>query len=168
MALTFTDLVEVDLDKLGTAVSEWKKTVDRLKTSAENAHKGMQAKSDSAQWAGVNATVTREFIAKTAKEVSDLHAEANSIYRVLADGHPELVSLQKQVKDAAGKDASALGVRVNDIGDGKVVCIFPTSAATRTSARRNSSTPSGSWRTGSTGSSPTPRRSTPRSPGPCA
>ncbi|WP_329552641.1 DUF6571 family protein [Streptomyces sp. NBC_00696] len=125
MALTFTDLVEVDLGKLGTAVSDWKKTVDRLKTSAENAHKGMQAKSDSAQWAGVNATVTREFIAKTAKEVSDLHAEANSIYQVLADGHPELVSLQKQVKDAAGKDASALGVRVNDIGDGKVVCIFP-------------------------------------------
>ncbi|MEV0907405.1 DUF6571 family protein [Streptomyces hokutonensis] len=44
---------------------------------------------------------------------------------MLADGHPELVQLQKQVKDAAGKDASALGVRVNDIGDGKVVCIFP-------------------------------------------
>ncbi|MFI6626954.1 hypothetical protein [Streptomyces sp. NPDC050528] len=125
MALTFTDLVEVDLDKLGTAVADWKKTVDRLKTSAENARKGMQAKSDSAQWAGVNATVTRDFIAKTAKEVSDLHAEANSIYQVLADGHPELVSLQKQVKDAAGKDASALGVRVDDIGDGKVVCIFP-------------------------------------------
>ncbi|MFJ9373898.1 hypothetical protein [Streptomyces sp. NPDC101455] len=69
--------------------------------------------------------MTRGFIAKTAKEVSDLHAEANSIYQVLADGHPELVSLQKQVKDAEGKDASALGVRVNDIGDGKVVCIFP-------------------------------------------
>lgn len=125
MALTFTDLVEVDLDKLGTAVSDWKKTVDSLKTAAENASKGMQAKSDSAQWAGVNATVTRGFIAKTAKEVSDLHAEANSIYQVLADGHPELVQLQKQVQDAAGKDASALGVRVNDIGDGKVVCIFP-------------------------------------------
>ncbi|MFI6403637.1 hypothetical protein [Streptomyces sp. NPDC050548] len=125
MALTFTDLVEVDLDKLGTAVSDWKKTVDSLKTAAENAGKGMQAKSDSAQWAGVNATVTRGFIAKTAKEVSDLHAEANSIYQVLADGHPELVQLQKQVKDAAGKDASALGVRVTDIGDGKVICIFP-------------------------------------------
>lgn len=125
MALTFTDLVEVDLDKLGTAVSDWKKTVDSLKASAENARKGMQAKSDSAQWAGVNSTVTRDFIAKTAKEVSDLHAEADSIYQVLADGHPELASLQKQVKDAAGRDASALGVRVNDIGDGKVVCIFP-------------------------------------------
>nr|WSY51303.1 hypothetical protein OG999_15060 [Streptomyces sp. NBC_00886] len=125
MALTFTDLVEVDLDKLGAAVSDWKKTVDSLKTAAEHAREGMQTKSDTAQWAGVNATVTRDFITKTAKEVSDLHTEANSIYQVLADGHPELVSLQKQVKDAAGKDASALGVRVDDIGDGKVVCIFP-------------------------------------------
>ncbi|MFJ9898838.1 hypothetical protein ACIQPR_36460 [Streptomyces sp. NPDC091280] len=125
MALTFTDLVEVDLGKLGTAVADWKKTVDSLNTAAENAREGMRAKSDSAQWAGVNATVTRGFITKTAKEVSDLHAEANSIYQVLADGHPELVRLQQQAKDASGKDASALGVRVNDIGDGTVVCFFP-------------------------------------------
>lgn len=44
MALTYTDLVEVDLDKLGTAVSDWKKSVDALKTAAENARTGMQAK----------------------------------------------------------------------------------------------------------------------------
>ncbi|WP_327317563.1 hypothetical protein [Streptomyces sp. NBC_01235] len=44
MAFTYTDLVEVDLDKLGTAVSDWKKSVDALKTAAENARTGMQAK----------------------------------------------------------------------------------------------------------------------------
>lgn len=125
MALTFTDLVEVDLDKLGTAVSDWKKTVDSLKTLAENARRGMQAKSDAAQWAGVNATVTREFIAKTAKEIADLHTEANSIYQVLSNGHTELAALKKQVKQAAEVDASNLGVRVEDIGDGKVRCFFP-------------------------------------------
>jgi hypothetical protein len=125
VALTFTDLIEVDLDKLGTAVSDWKKTVDGLKTSAENASKGMQAKSDSAHWAGVNATVTREFITKTTKEISDLHTEANSIYQVLNDGHTELASLQKQIKTAVEVDASNLGVRVEDIGEGKVRCFFP-------------------------------------------
>ncbi|MFF4492111.1 hypothetical protein ACFY0F_37585 [Streptomyces sp. NPDC001544] len=125
MALTFTDLVEVDLDKLGTAVSDWKKTVDSLKTLAENARRGMQAKADAAQWAGVNATVTREFITKTAKEISDLHAEADSIYQVLSDGHTELAVLKKQVKQAAEVDASNLGVRVEDIGGGKVRCFFP-------------------------------------------
>ncbi|WP_330460156.1 hypothetical protein OIB37_26765 [Streptomyces sp. NBC_00820] len=125
MALTFTDLVEVDLGKLATAVADWKKTVDGLAKSAENARKGMRAKSDSAHWAGVNATVTREFITKTTKEISDLHVEANSIYQVLDDGHTELEALQKQIKKAVETDAPHLGIRVEDIGGGKVRCFFP-------------------------------------------
>jgi hypothetical protein len=106
-------------------VSDWKKTVDGLKKAAENAAKGMQAKADKAQWAGVNATVTREFITKTTKEISDLHTEANSIYQVLDDGHTELAALQKQIKQAVEVDAAHLGVRVEDIGGGKVRCFFP-------------------------------------------
>ncbi|MEU0602119.1 DUF6571 family protein [Streptomyces sp. NPDC006393] len=125
MAVNFTDLMEVDLGKLETAVTDWKKTVDSLKTLSEDARTGMQAKSDKARWAGVNATVTREFITKTTKEVSDLHTEANSIYQVLDDGHRELVSLQKQLRTAANHDADGLGVRVEDIGGGKVRCFFP-------------------------------------------
>ncbi|MBX7550490.1 DUF6571 family protein [Streptomyces sp. NPDC004232] len=125
MTLSFNDLVEVDLGKLATAVSDWKKAVDGLKKSAESARTAMQAKSDSAKWAGINATVTREFVAKTAKEVSDLHSEANSIYQVLDDGHTELESLQKQIKTAVQVDAQNLGVRVEDIGEGKVRCFFP-------------------------------------------
>ncbi|MER7678241.1 hypothetical protein [Streptomyces sp. NPDC096934] len=125
MALTFTDLVEVDLGRLSTAVTDWKNTVDGLKTQAENARKGMQAKSDAARWAGVNATVTREFVAKTAKETADLHTEANSIYQVLDDAHTELTSLQKQIRTAVQADAPGLGIRVEDIGDGKVRCFFP-------------------------------------------
>ncbi|WP_439940609.1 hypothetical protein [Streptomyces sp. BBFR115] len=124
MTLTYTDLIDVDLGKLGTAVSDWKKTVDNLKRLSESARTGLQAKSDAAQWAGVNATVTREFIAKTAKEIADLHTEANSVYQVLDDGHTELVSLQKQITNAVHKDASNLGVRVEDIGGGKVRCFF--------------------------------------------
>ncbi|MFJ5269050.1 hypothetical protein [Streptomyces sp. NPDC088358] len=125
MALTFTDLVEVDLGRLDTAVTDWKNTVDGLKTQAENARKGMQAKSDTARWAGVNATVTREFVAKTTKEIADLHTEANSIYQVLDDAHTELAALQKQIRTAVQTDAPALGIRVEDIGDGKVRCFFP-------------------------------------------
>ncbi|MER5403405.1 hypothetical protein [Streptomyces sp. NPDC002769] len=125
MALTFTDLVEVDLGRLDSAVTDWKNTVDGLKTQAENARKGMQAKSDAARWAGVNATVTREFVAKTTKEIADLHTEANSIYQVLDDAHTELAALQKQIRTAVQTDAPALGIRVEDIGDGKVRCFFP-------------------------------------------
>ncbi|MFB0620756.1 hypothetical protein [Streptomyces sp. AGS-58] len=124
MALTTTDLLEVDLGKLATAVSDWKKAVDGLKKSGEHARTGMRAKSDSARWAGVNATVTRDFVSKTAKEISDLHTEADSIYQVLDDGHTELVALQKQLKAAVQNDAANLGVRVEDLGDGKVRCFF--------------------------------------------
>ncbi len=125
MALTYTDLLEVDLGKLGTAVSDWKKSVDALRTAADNAAKGMRAKSDAARWAGANASVTREFVTKTTKEIADLHAEADSIHKVLLDGHTELVALQKNIRTAVQQDAPNLGIRVEDIGEGKVRCFFP-------------------------------------------
>jgi hypothetical protein len=44
MTLTYTDLTEVDLAKLGASVTDWKAAVDHFKTLAENARTGMQAK----------------------------------------------------------------------------------------------------------------------------
>ncbi|MEU5251522.1 hypothetical protein [Streptomyces longwoodensis] len=124
MAITYMDLVEVDLGKLGTAVSDWKNAVDGLKTAAEGARKGMKAKSDKARWSGVNATVSRDFVTRTTKEVDDLHAEADSIYQVLDDAHVELVALQKQIR-AAHAEAQERGIRVDDYGDGTVHCVYP-------------------------------------------
>ncbi|MFC8825276.1 hypothetical protein ACFT9I_07955 [Streptomyces sp. NPDC057137] len=77
-SLTFLDVAEVDLGKLGAAVSDWQKTVAHLKTLAGDAKSGLLAKSDSARWSGSNAQVTRGFVAKTAKEFTDAHAEADS------------------------------------------------------------------------------------------
>ncbi|MCH0560858.1 DUF6571 family protein [Streptomyces sp. MUM 16J] len=125
MALTFTDFIEVDLGTLASAVSDWKKSAHGLEKSAEFAREGIQARSDSARWTGLNATVTREFVAKTAKGVSDLHAEATSICQVLDDGHTELVALQQQIRAAVEVDAPRLGLRVEDIGSGTVRCFFP-------------------------------------------
>lgn len=125
MSFEYTDLLQIDFGKLGTAVSDWKKTVDNLKTLADDARDGMKAKSDHARWAGLNATVTRGFVTKTTKEFADLHTEANSIFQVLEDGHTELTALQKQLQTAVETDARSLGVRVDDIGDGKVRCFFP-------------------------------------------
>ncbi|MEV7287414.1 hypothetical protein AB0O01_23055 [Streptomyces sp. NPDC093252] len=125
MALTLTDLVDVDLDVLATSVTDWKNIVGELKEAADSARTGMKARSDAAAWAGVNAAVTRGFIDRTAKEISDLHIEANSVHRVLDDGHTELLALQQQVRQAVDVDAAALGVRVEDIGDGTVRCVFP-------------------------------------------
>ncbi|OQD52483.1 hypothetical protein BM536_030305 [Streptomyces phaeoluteigriseus] len=124
MALTYADLIEVDLGRLGSAVTDWGSTVKGLKTLAENARTGMLAKSDAARWAGVNATVTRGFVAETAKEIADLHAEADSIHHVLDDAHTELVSLQKQIR-AAQAEAQKWGISVQDYGDGTVHCVYP-------------------------------------------
>ena len=118
------DLVEADLGKLGAAVSDWKTAVGKLKTAAQDARDGMKAKSDKARWAGVNATVTRDFVNKTTKEIADLHTEANSIYQVLEDAHTELASLQKQIK-AAHQEVRNRGIRVDDYGDGTVRCVYP-------------------------------------------
>ncbi|MFE0739455.1 hypothetical protein ACFW2N_31700, partial [Streptomyces sp. NPDC058855] len=124
MAIKYMDLVEADLGKLGAAVSDWKTAVGKLKTAAQDARDGMKAKSDKARWAGVNATVTRDFVNKTTKEIADLHTEANSIYQVLDDAHTELASLQKQIK-AAHEEVRNRGIRVDDYGDGTVRCVYP-------------------------------------------
>ncbi|MFF5860469.1 hypothetical protein ACFY8B_33510 [Streptomyces sp. NPDC012751] len=103
---TYSDLMALDLGRLGTAVSDWKSMAGGLAELATDARDGMLKKSEGARWKGVNADVTREFVRKTAKEIADLQAEAESIAAVLADAHAELTTYQKQAKsltDAARK-----------------------------------------------------------------
>ncbi|GAA3835388.1 hypothetical protein ACFS5L_36525 [Streptomyces phyllanthi] len=122
--LTHKDVAEVDLGKLGTAVADWKKAVDDLGKLASSAEKGMLAKSEGARWAGVNATVTRDFVKKVAKEFTDAHAQAQTIHRLISDAHKDLTEVQKKMKTAL-QDAEALGIRIEDIGDGQVRWFFP-------------------------------------------
>ncbi|MEU7414156.1 DUF6571 family protein [Streptomyces sp. NPDC042638] len=125
--VTLTGLLEVDLSKLEASVTDWKSVVDKLGDLATRAEKGLQAKADSARWAGVNSDVTREFVRKTAKEFRDAHAEADSIYKVLSDAHAELSPLQKQLKSIVDKEAPALGVKVADYGNeggGPLIHVF--------------------------------------------
>ncbi|MFF3062412.1 hypothetical protein [Streptomyces sp. NPDC057909] len=109
-------MLEVSLEKLDTAVADWKRTVDDLKALADDARTGLEAKSRSARWAGANATVTRSFVKKTANEFTDLHTEANSVYQVLDDAHAELVSLQRTLRTLVA-DAKAKRFTITDNGD---------------------------------------------------
>ncbi|WUG01614.1 hypothetical protein OG803_19710 [Streptomyces sp. NBC_00467] len=119
------DVAQVDLGKLGTAVSDWKKIVDNLQVLAKNAKSGLMTKANSARWAGENATVTRAFVRKTAKQFEDAYAEAKSIWTLLDDAHVELSKLQKNMKVAIDIDAPRLGVKIEDIGGGAVRWVFP-------------------------------------------
>ncbi|HZF90649.1 DUF6571 family protein [Streptomyces sp.] len=119
MSITYHDLMQVDLGKLGTAVSDWKKAVDNLKQLEADARDGLRKKSDQARWEGVNAVVTRGFVGKTAKEIADLRVEANGIHQVLDDAHRELEALQKGVRTLTA-EAKDKGYTVRDNGDGTV------------------------------------------------
>ncbi|MFF6815885.1 hypothetical protein ACFZAG_39515 [Streptomyces sp. NPDC012403] len=129
MSVTYNDLMQVDLGRLGTAVSDWKKAVTNLKQLETDARDGLKKKSDRARWEGVNAGVTRGFVDKTAKEFADLHTEANSIFQVLDDAHRELEALQKSVRTLT-TEAKGKGYTVQDNGDGTVsVGVQPQSGA---------------------------------------
>jgi len=135
MAITYNDLMQVDLGKLGTAVSDWKKAVANLKQLETDARDGLKKKSDRARWEGVNAGVTRKFVDKTVKEFADLHTEANSIFQVLDDAHRELVALQKSVRTLTA-EAKEKGYTVEDKGDGTVsVGVRPGSDADARSSK---------------------------------
>ncbi|MFF8973217.1 hypothetical protein [Streptomyces sp. NPDC014995] len=90
-----------------------KKLAD-LKKDAEG---NLKARADKAKWAGVNATVTREFITKTAAEFADAHTQADSITKILSDTRGELIGYRTQLNDAIARGAKQ-GLTVIDTGEG--------------------------------------------------
>ncbi|WOI59691.1 hypothetical protein [Streptomyces fradiae] len=96
--LSFTDLIEVDLRKLGEAAGDWATAAAGLKKLRTDAYSGLVRLSDGADWAGLNATVTKDFVRKAAKEIADLAREAQSVAAVLHDAHTELVRIQAEAR----------------------------------------------------------------------
>ncbi|MFI2411276.1 hypothetical protein [Streptomyces sp. NPDC018947] len=95
---SYSDLMALDLAKLGTAASDWVTMAGELAELTTDVRDGLTKKSDGARWKGVNAGVTKEFVRKTAKEFTDLQAEAESIANVLTDAHLELTRYQKRAQ----------------------------------------------------------------------
>ncbi|HEY8983458.1 MAG TPA: hypothetical protein VIU15_28245 [Streptomyces sp.] len=106
-----------DLSKLGEAVTDWQQMTSKLATLKGDARDNLKAKADKAKWAGVNASVTREFVDKTAAEFTDAHAQAGSIAKILSDTHQELLDYRTQLDDAI-EQAGKLGLVVLDTGAG--------------------------------------------------
>ncbi|MEH0548219.1 hypothetical protein QA802_35715 [Streptomyces sp. B21-105] len=95
-AFAYSDLLALDLGRLGTAVTDWGTMAGRLADLQTDVRDGLLKKSEAARWQGVNATVTKNFVRSAAKEFADLQREAQSIHSVLADAHTELVQIQKR------------------------------------------------------------------------
>ncbi|MFJ8887468.1 hypothetical protein ACIRJR_29240 [Streptomyces sp. NPDC102402] len=102
---------------LSTAITDWEQMVTKLKVLQGDAKDNLKAKSDKADWAGDNATVTRSFVDKTAGEFADAHTQAETVRRILADTLGELTSYRDQMKAAIHRGAQK-NLTVRDTGDG--------------------------------------------------
>ncbi|WP_415951351.1 DUF6571 family protein [Streptomyces sp. KLOTTS4A1] len=85
---------------LGNAVDDWTGMIKSLKTLEEQADRGLKGRADKANWTGVNATVSREFIKETAREFADAHTQATTIRNILRDTRDELIRHREDLKQA--------------------------------------------------------------------
>ncbi|MYQ98544.1 MULTISPECIES: DUF6571 family protein [unclassified Streptomyces] len=92
-------LLNGDFAELGQAITDWESMTKRLATLESNARNNLKAKAEKAHWAGVNATVSREFVAKTADEFTDAHTQAQSITNILTDTREELISYRQNLQE---------------------------------------------------------------------
>ncbi|MET9435802.1 hypothetical protein [Streptomyces sp. NPDC006551] len=113
--LTFEKVMDAPLEKLGTAAQDWGAMAKKLEELAESARNGMKAKAAQANWCGVEADVTREFVDKTVKEFDDAAKQAKGIYRALTEGHATFKRIRTQLRQTV-EDAPAAGFLVDARG----------------------------------------------------
>ncbi|WP_103514118.1 hypothetical protein [Streptomyces sp. SM10] len=89
---------------LGTAVEDWTGVIQRLTEMEKRARDDLRAKANRANWAGVNASVSREFINRTAGEFADAVKQATSIRNILRDTRGELVGYRDELNRAIDRD----------------------------------------------------------------
>ncbi|QDY79331.1 hypothetical protein [Streptomyces qinzhouensis] len=104
-------------DVLDDAVSDWTKVVGNLEKLEDEARSGLHGKAEKADWKGVNATVSRQFIGKTTGEFSDARTQATSIRNILRDTRDELKVYQGKLNDALER-ARSKNLTVTSMGDG--------------------------------------------------
>ncbi|QIJ65063.1 DUF6571 family protein [Streptomyces sp. JB150] len=98
--MDFGTLRDANFKLLDDAVKDWSTLVKHLETLKKDAEDELHQAANKADWAGVNAQVTKEFIGKTAGEFSDAHAQAATIHKVLDDTRNELKGYHEQLVDA--------------------------------------------------------------------
>ncbi|MFG2717983.1 hypothetical protein ACGFW5_06715 [Streptomyces sp. NPDC048416] len=111
-ALRFANFAQLD-----AAITDWEQMAGQLAQLEETSQRDLRAKAYKANWAGCNATVSREFIDKTAGEFSDAHTEATTVARILGDTRSELKDYQHQLLDAIERGLKN-NLTVMDVGDG--------------------------------------------------
>ncbi|SFY51804.1 hypothetical protein [Streptomyces sp. F-1] len=138
--MKFEDLYQADFKLLDDAVSDWGLLVRNLTDLQKQARDGLHDKAVKADWHGVNAGVSKEFIGKTAGEFDDATKEATSIHNILQDTRDELKSYKQQLHQAV-EDGRKKNLTVIPSGDGGFIVtmvVHPDRAAHGTSVPEHS------------------------------
>ncbi|WP_405794173.1 hypothetical protein [Streptomyces sp. NBC_01506] len=98
--MDFEALHSASFKTLDDTVDGWTKMLRRLTDLKNDARDGLRGKANKANWAGFNATVSREFIGKTAEEFNDAYTQAESIRNIIRDTRGELKTQQRLLKEA--------------------------------------------------------------------
>ncbi|MFD6987424.1 hypothetical protein [Streptomyces sp. NPDC059943] len=114
--LTYEDIINAPVAKLKAAADGWTEMTARLDRLAPDAWDGMRARADKAAWEGVNAGVTKEFIAKTAKEFKDAAAEARGVMQILDDGYAAIKTARDQLLNIRDHEGPAANIHVDAKG----------------------------------------------------
>lgn len=114
--LKYEDIIDAPLGKLKEAVDDWSEMVTKLQRLAEVANDGMKVKADKAEWEGVNASITKGFIGKTAKEFKDAVAEAKGVKLVLEDAHTAFKKAKDDLVNIRDVDGREAGIHVDSKG----------------------------------------------------
>ncbi|WP_415949911.1 hypothetical protein [Streptomyces sp. KLOTTS4A1] len=114
--LTVPELTELRLGKLKEAVGDWETMAGKLQQLTHGTSHGISAadlaqQANSADWSGVNATVTRTFITKTTREFEHAAAETKTILGLLRDIHHDFTQ-HKSALNAVLDEARTHGIIV--------------------------------------------------------
>ncbi|GGW75306.1 hypothetical protein [Streptomyces xantholiticus] len=114
--LQFDDVVNAPVGKLKEAVDDWAEMVTKLERLADDARLGMKAKSDKADWKGVDSDITKPFITETAKEFDDAAAQAKGIKLLLEDAHTSFKAAKDALVRIRDEEGPAAGIHVDAQG----------------------------------------------------
>ncbi|MFE4916615.1 hypothetical protein ACFRCX_34520 [Streptomyces sp. NPDC056652] len=120
---TFYDVYHAPLGKLKTAADDWAEMTTKLETLAEDARTTMAEKSKDEYWRGANASVTKPFIVKTAKEFDDAAKAAKGIGLILEDGYAVFKKAKDDLARIVDTDAPAQSLVVTAYG--MVEALYP-------------------------------------------
>ncbi|MFF2162437.1 DUF6571 family protein [Streptomyces sp. NPDC058175] len=124
--LTAGQLANLRLGTLKTAVTDWEHMVRKLRDLAtgDGGNTGgpgvtaaqLKSRTEAANWNGVNATVGKSFVTKTASEFDDVVTEAESVFAILRDAHAAFTKHKTDLKTAID-DVAKSSIYIDEKGE---------------------------------------------------